>query len=211
MAKLIKAVLIMVEFLRSIYYWFCTGLVSIISLIFYPCQVIGRQNVPRQGGFILASNHESNIDPMLLPVVCPRQMRFMAKDSLFSNPVLGAIIRTGGGFPVKRGRADRGALSEFLRQLELGYPVLIFPQGTRGGEKPQAGVGFLAVKSGKPVLPTLIEGTEKVLPKGVAFLQRHAVKVTFGKPIIFAPDEAPEVVTEKIMAAIRGLKDVSCR
>ncbi|MBF0330684.1 MAG: 1-acyl-sn-glycerol-3-phosphate acyltransferase [Candidatus Omnitrophica bacterium] len=197
----------MIEFFRSIYYWLATGLASVVSLVFYPCQVIGRGNVPRQGGFILASNHESNIDPMLLPVVCPRQMRFMAKDSLFSNPVLGAIIRTGGGFPVKRGRPDRGAMEEFLRQLSLGFPVLIFPQGTRGGERPQAGVGFLAVKSGKPVLPVYIEGTDKVLAKGKALPQRHPVKVVFGTPITFGPDEPVDVVAQKVMAAIWALKN----
>ncbi len=192
----------MIEFLRSIYYWLVTGLVSVASLVFYPCRVVGRNNVPVKGGFILASNHQSNIDPMLLPVVCPRQMRFMAKDSLFTNPVLGALIRTGGGFPIRRGRADRAALTEFLKQLEIGYPVLIFPQGTRSGEKIQAGVGFLAVKSGKPVVPVYIEGTDKVLPKGKSFPQRHPVKVVFGKPLTFGPDEDPQVVAQKVMAAI---------
>lgn len=157
----------------------------------------------------MASNHESNIDPILLPVVCPRQMRFMAKDSLFKNFFLRALMRMGGGFPVKRGRLDRGALNEFLSQLQAGYPVLIFPQGTRGGEKAHAGVGFLAVKSGKPVLPVYIEGTVHVLPKGKPFPQRHPVKVVFGKPIIFSPDEFPEVVAEKVMAAIFALKQSS--
>jgi 1-acyl-sn-glycerol-3-phosphate acyltransferase len=195
----------MVEFLRSIYYWLATGLASLVSLVFYPCRVIGRENVPKKGGFILASNHESNIDPMLLPVVNPRQMRFMAKEELFKNPVLGWVIRTGGGFPVKRKTADRGALSEFIRQLENGYSVMIFPQGTRGGTKVQAGVGFLAVKSGKPVLPVYIEGTDKVLPPGKSFPQRCSVKVVFGKPISFGPDEDPQAVAEKIMSAIRAL------
>jgi 1-acyl-sn-glycerol-3-phosphate acyltransferase len=198
----------MIEFFRSIYYWLVTGLVSVISLIFYPCRVDGQKNVPAKGGFILASNHESNIDPMLLPVVCPRQMRFMAKDSLFNNPILGALIRTGGGFPIKRGRADRGALTEFLRQLELGYPVLIFPQGTRGGEKIQPGVGFLAVKSGKPVLPAYIQDTDKALPPGKTIPRRHPVRVVFGAPMTFAPDEDPQAVAEKVMAAILALKKI---
>ncbi len=196
----------MIEFLRTIYYWLVTGLVSVISLVFYPCRVYGKRNVPRKGGFILASNHESNIDPMLLPVVCPRQMRFMAKDSLFKDPVLGTLIRMGGGFPIKRGRADRGALNEFLNQLKRGYPVLIFPQGTRGGAKPQAGVGFLAIKSGRPVLPTYIDGTDQVLPKGTSFPQRHPVKVVFGKPLKFDPQEDPDVVAQKVMDAILALK-----
>ena len=196
----------MTDVLRSIYYWLVTGLASLASLLFYPCRVEGRGHVPRKGGFILASNHISNIDPVLLPVVCPRQMRFMAKDALFSNPALGALIRCGGGFPIRRGKADRNALNEFLRQLELGYPVLIFPQGTRGGEKIQSGVGFLAVKSGKPVLPVYIEGTDQALPKGKSLPRRHPVKVVFGEPRVFDPQEAPEVVAEKVMAAIFALR-----
>ncbi|MEI8012205.1 MAG: lysophospholipid acyltransferase family protein [Candidatus Omnitrophota bacterium] len=197
----------MTVLLQMSYYWLMTGLASVVSLFFYPCRVSGLANIPRSGGFILASNHISNIDPILLPVVCPRQMRFMAKDSLFRNPVLGALMRWGGGFPVRRGKADRNALGEFLWQLESGYPVLIFPQGTRGGLKPQAGVGFLAAKSGKPVLPVYIEGTDLVLPKGTAFPQRHAVRVIFGKSMTFTPEESPEVIAEKVMAEILTLKN----
>ncbi len=199
----------MISFLRSIYYWFCTFLVAIVSFIFYPCKVYGRENVPQKGGFILASNHESNIDPMLLPVACPRQMRFMAKEELFKNPILGAVIRTGGGFPIKRGSADRGALNQFLGQLRLGYPVLIFPQGTRGAQKPQAGVGFLAAVSGMPVVPVFIEGTDKVLPKGAKFPRRMPVSVTFGKPVTFSKDQAYDQIAKNVMDIIKTLKPAS--
>jgi len=192
----------MVDLLKMIYYWVCTGFAAVVSFCFYPCRVYGRENVPKKGGFILASNHESNIDPVLLPVACPRRMRFLAKDSLFKPPVLGAIIRFGGGIPLKRASADRGALSEALFQLEQGWPVLIFPQGTRGGTKIQAGVGFLAVKSGMPVVPVYIEGTGKVLPKGTKFPRRTAVKVIFGKPFRLSSDipfvDAAEMVMQKI-------------
>ena len=195
----------MLRFLRFIYYWFCTFLVSIVSFIFYPCKVYGRENVPKKGGFILASNHESNLDPMLLPVACPRQMRFMAKEELFKNPIFGWVIRTGGGFPVKRGRADRGALNQFIEQLRAGYAVMIFPQGTRGGEKPQAGVGFLAATSGLPVVPTYIHGTEKVLPKGAKFPKRTPVSVTFGSPMTFSKDQAYDHIAQSVMDRIKSL------
>ncbi|MBF0123080.1 MAG: 1-acyl-sn-glycerol-3-phosphate acyltransferase [Candidatus Omnitrophica bacterium] len=199
----------MLEFFKAIYYWFCTFLVAISSFIFYPCKVYGRDNVPRQGGFILASNHASNLDPMLLPVACPRQMRFMAKEELFKNPILGAVIRTGGGFPIKRGTADRGAINEFIRQLKNGYAVMIFPQGTRGGEKPQAGVGFLAATSGMPVVPTYIHGTDQVLPKGAKFPKRIAVSVTFGKPVVFSKDQAYDQIAKDVMDMIKRLKPLS--
>lgn len=196
----------MIAFLRAVYYWLMTGLAAFVSLLFYPCRTAGRQNIPRQGGCIYASNHESNIDPVLLPVVSPRQMRFLAKDSLFRNPVLGALIRCGGGIPLKRGAADRGALGEALRELKAGWPVLIFPQGTRGGTRIQSGVGFLAVKSGVPVVPIYIEGTEKVLPRGAALPRRTSVRVVFGKPLVFLSDVDYAQAAEQIMQAVRALR-----
>jgi 1-acyl-sn-glycerol-3-phosphate acyltransferase len=196
----------MIDFLRTIYYWFVVGLVAILSFLFYPCRVYGRENIPKKGGCIFASNHESNIDPMLLPTVSPRQMRFMAKEELFRNPVMGWVIRTGGGFPIRRSSADRSALNEFLHQLELGYPVLIFPQGTRGGTKIQGGVGFLAATSGVPVVPIFVQGTDKVLPKGAKFPKRTPVTVTFGKPFKMPSGMPSQEAAEKVMAAILALK-----
>lgn len=177
---------------------------------FYPCRVIGRDRVPRQGGFILAGNHESNIDPVLLPVACPRRIRFMAKEELFRHPVLGALIRFGGGFPVRRTGADRRALAEFVRQMETGFPVLIFPQGTRGGERIQSGVGFLAVTSGKPVVPVFIHGSDRVLPKGRVWPRRSPVKVVFGRPLILAEDLSYAEAAAQVMAAIRELRKECC-
>jgi 1-acyl-sn-glycerol-3-phosphate acyltransferase len=194
-----------IEFFRSMYYWSVTGFAALACLFLFPCRVSGRENIPRKGGCIYASNHESNIDPILLPVVSPRQIRFLAKDSLFSHPVLGALIRLGGGIPLKRASADKGALKEALRQLELGWPILVFPQGTRGGTKPQPGVGFLAVKSGVPVVPVYIEGTARVLPKGSKIPRRTAVRVTFGKPVYFSAGTDSAVAADTIMKAIYSL------
>ena len=195
-----------IEFLKFVYYWLTTALAAVVSQCFYPCVVSGKENIPARGGFIFASNHESNIDPVVIPVVSPRRIRFLAKDSLFKNPVFGSLIRFGGGIPLKRGTADRGALTEVLEQLESGWPVLIFPQGTRGGLKPQPGVGFLAVKSGVPVVPVYIEGSDKVLPKGSIFPRRTPIKVTFGKSLHFLPDVPSVQAAEKIMQAVNRLK-----
>jgi 1-acyl-sn-glycerol-3-phosphate acyltransferase len=197
----------MLELIRFLYYWGVTGLVCVVSLMFYPCRVKGLSHIPRKGGFILASNHESNIDPVLLPVVCPRRMRFLAKDSLFRNPVLGFLIRFGGGIPVRRASADRQALTSVLDQLEKGVPVLMFPQGTRGGERIQPGVAFLAIKSAKPVIPVYIEGTAKVLPKGARFPRRSGVRVVFGKPIFVPSSEKQDQAAKRIMEAVFALKE----
>ncbi|MBF0594200.1 MAG: 1-acyl-sn-glycerol-3-phosphate acyltransferase [Candidatus Omnitrophica bacterium] len=199
----------MLNFFKYMYYWLMTSVAGVVSFCFYPVRVYGRENIPKKGGCIFASNHESNIDPILLPVVSFRRMRFLAKDSLFKHPVLGTMIRFGGGIPLKRGTADRGALTEALQSLKDGWPVLIFPQGTRGGERPQAGVGFLAGKSGVPVVPIFIEGTDKVLPKGAKTPRRTQVKVIFGKPFIIQPESPSNQAAEQVMQAILRLKD-SC-
>lgn len=196
----------MTRFLQASYYWGVTALVAVVSFIFFPCVVVGREHIPAKGGFILASNHESNIDPVLLPVACPRQMRFMAKEELFRHPLLAFLIRTGGGFPVRRGKVDRSALKEFLHQLKQGYPVLIFPQGTRGGVKVQAGAGFLALNSAMPVIPVYIEGTDKVLAKGAVLLRRMPVKVVFGRPFVLADGLSSQEASQQIMARISALK-----
>lgn len=195
----------MLELLKYVYYWLTTFLARVVSFCFFPCRVYGLENIPRKGGCIYASNHESNIDPVVLPVVSPRRMRFLAKDSLFAHPVLGCLIRFGGGIPLKRGVADRGALEQVLKSLKAGWPVLIFPQGTRGGEKAQAGVGFLAVKSGVPVVPIYIEGTDKVMPKGAKFPKRSPVKVVFGKPVVFPSDASSPEAAGQIMQAVLDL------
>ena len=196
----------MLGFIKYIYYWLTTGLAAVVSFCFYPCRTYGRENIPKTGGCIFASNHESNIDPVLIPVVSPRRIRFLAKDSLFAHPVLGALIRFGGGIPLKRGSADRGAITEVLKSLKDGWPVLVFPQGTRGGDKPQAGVGFLASKSGVPVVPVYIKGTDRVLPKGAKFPKRTSVSVVFGKPIVISSGSDSAAAAQQVMQAILSLK-----
>jgi 1-acyl-sn-glycerol-3-phosphate acyltransferase len=133
-------------------------------------------------------------------------LRFIARDSLFRIPVVGPIISFGGGIPIKRGKADRGALDRVVQELENGYGVLIFPQGTRGGEKIQAGVGFLAAQTGKPVVPLYINGTDKVLPKGAKFPRRRPVRMIIGKPIRFPKETAYDMIAERVMEAVAALQ-----
>ena len=198
----------MVEFLKFLYYHFVCFLVRVFSFFFCPVKTFGMQNLPKDGGFLLASNHSSHLDPALIPSFCPRRMRFIAKESLFQIPVFGGIVSFGGGIPIKRGKADRGALGRILQELESGWAVLIFPQGTRGGEKVQAGVGFLAATSGKPVVPLYIDGTERILSKGTMLPKRGPVRIVIGKPVKFAKDTAYDVIAEKVMEAVNALKPV---
>lgn len=196
----------MLEAIKFLYYHFVCFLVRVFSFIFCPTMVYGRRHLPKRGGFLLAANHQSHLDPALIPSFCSRRMRFIAKDSLFRIPVLGALIRFGGGMPIKRGTADKGALDRALQELKNGYGVLVFPQGTRGGEKIAPGIGFLAAKSRKPVVPVWIEGTDKVLPRGARFPRRRMVTITFGKPISVPLDQSYDLIAHKVMAAVSALE-----
>jgi 1-acyl-sn-glycerol-3-phosphate acyltransferase len=158
----------------------------LIFKFFFHLKVYGRQFLPKEGGFILASNHLSNLDPVLLGVAVPRRLNFMAKEELFINPIFGLLIRILGAFPIKRNSPDLSALREAMKRLKKGGCVVIFPQGTRspGDLKVEPGIGFLAIKTELPVIPVYIEGTDKILPKGERRISKGKITITFGSPVI---------------------------
>ncbi len=147
-------------------------------------KVYGVENVPKKGGFILAGNHVSHLDPPALASASPRVLHFMARDTLFNNRVLGWIIGSCNSFPVRRGEADLGAIKEAVRRLKNGKVLLIFPEGTRSqsGEiqAAQPGIGYLSLMAGVPILPAYVRGTDEAMPKGARSIKRVRVSVCFG-------------------------------
>jgi 1-acyl-sn-glycerol-3-phosphate acyltransferase len=127
-------------------------------------RVEGGDNVPKTGPVILASNHRSNMDPVLLASALHRPVAFMAKAELFVGP-LGWILRWIGQFPVKRGGIDREALRRTEAVLARGSMLGLFPEGTRGDGRFSAvhpGLAYIVVRQRCPVLPVAIFGTERV-------------------------------------------------
>ena len=141
-----------------------------LAAIFSPLKISGREKIPPGGGFIVASNHISNLDPFLIGLCFHRRIAYMAKDSLFRTKIGGFFFRQVEAFPVRRGEQDVWAVREAMKRLKRGLPVLMFPEGTRQGKGPRqkvhSGIGFLAVKAGVPILPVHIRGADKVLPPG---------------------------------------------
>lgn len=151
-------------------------------------KMYGYENIPSDGAVIIAANHRSYLDPILMSfIVKNRQINFMAKDSLFKYPVFGTIIKMLNAFPVKKGTADKAAIVKSLRILENNEVLVIFPEGTRyreGGMGPAyPGVTTIALKTGATVLPVGISGTEKVMPDGAKMLRFPRIVVKVGKPI----------------------------
>jgi 1-acyl-sn-glycerol-3-phosphate acyltransferase len=185
-------------------------LVKVLAKILLRLEVKGRSNIPRVGGFILASNHASFLDPIVLGVACPRRLNFMARHDLFSIPVLGAFIRRVGAFPLKRDYADIGSIKEALRRLGQAVGLVLFPEGTRasGGlaERAEPGVGFIAAKSGVPVVPAFINGTKRALAPGARFIRPTKVRVYFGKPVYVNNSGLKDNYAEFAMKIIQEIK-----
>lgn len=170
------------------WHWLCR---SIVRIFYFKLsggfRVVGKENVPRTGPLIVSPNHVSHLDPPAAACALPRKLSFMAKAELFEHRLFGALIRSYGAFPVKRGEGDMEAIRTAIRLLAEGHAVLIFPEGTRG-EGTQLlpfnkGVGMIAKRSGAPVLPVGIAGTHLKWPKGTKKPKWGRVTVTFGKPL----------------------------
>ena len=188
---------------------FTANLFKLLSLLFFPCTTIGRENVPLKGGFILASNHISNLDPPLLGITSGRWLGYVAKDSLFKNKLLGAYLKGLGAFPIKRATSDLSAVKTILKVIAEGTPVLFFPEGTRKKEEKtkrvESGIGLIAVKSGVPIIPAFVIDTDKAQPIGAKFFRRHAVKVLYGKPFHVTKDRSYPEIANQIMDKIEEL------
>ncbi|NOY39307.1 MAG: 1-acyl-sn-glycerol-3-phosphate acyltransferase [Nitrospirae bacterium] len=176
-------------------------------------EVRGAENIPAEGGVIIAANHLSHLDPPLIGVSIKRRAVFMAKSSLFHVPVIGWFVRRL-SIPVDRDTARPSTIKEAVRQLKEGRVLVMFPEGTRnrdgdvGGGK--RGVAMVAALSHAKVVPALIEGTERALPAGGGFLRPTRVRVTFGRPIEYSGAETSkgfqQRITGEIMDKIRELK-----
>lgn len=172
----------------------------------------GVENLPSEGPVILAINHVSLWDPILVACSVPRQVSFMAKQELFSIPLLGPLLHRLGVFPVKRGQGDMVAIRKSLKVLKEQNVLGLFPEGTRSktGElqKGLPGVALLMDKGQASVVPVKVSGTKHLLTKGWG-----KIEVVIGSSLTSEMMEAPEGtenrrewVTEQIMEALDSLK-----
>lgn len=169
-------------------------------------EISGAENIPSEGGVIIAPNHRSAADPPFTGSAMKRPLYFMAKEELFSVPVLGYLIRRTNAFPVSRAsQGDVGAFKTALSLLGEGKAVLVFPEGGRARDvefrAAKQGVGMLACKAQVPVVPVRIINSDK--------LGKFAgLKIIFGKPV-YPPKEYTKdtymKLSREVMDAIQGL------
>ncbi|WP_323961769.1 1-acyl-sn-glycerol-3-phosphate acyltransferase [Arthrobacter sp. JZ12] len=184
--------------------------------------VVGLENVPETGGFIVAPNHLSFLDSVLVQALMPRRVAFFAKAEYFTGSgVRGSLMRSFfegvGSIPVQRGQqaASVQALKTLLAMLEAGEGVGIYPEGTRSRDgllyRGRTGVGWLALTTGAPVVPVGLLGTERLQPAGSRWIRPQHFTMKIGEPLYFdrtGPDHslpARRQVTDTIMDAIASL------
>ena len=149
--------------------------------------LIGKENIPKNGSFILVSNHGSLLDPPLLGHAVGRNISFMAKSELFRIPFLGFIIRSCGAYPVKRGIVDKTTIKIACEKLSTNNSIGIFIDGTRQKDgrvnKPKQGAALLSFKNQKLLLPVAIINSHRLirLKFFIPFFTKIVIKV--GKPI----------------------------
>jgi 1-acyl-sn-glycerol-3-phosphate acyltransferase len=186
-----------------------------ILVVVYRLRARGRENIPSEGGFVLACNHMSSFDPwpLGLPLWPRRFLRFMAKSELYWFP-LTLILNGAGAFPVRRGQADAEAIENAVQLARAGHVVAMFPEGTRRRKglvkrfeaRPRSGAARIALEAGVPLVPAAVRGTDHLR-------RLAAIRVAYGPPVDIddlreAADvrEAALEATDRLMARIDELE-----
>ena len=191
--------------------------------LYFRWRVFGAGRVPAEGPLILASSHASFLDPPLVGSGVKRVCHFLARATLFRNPVFGWVLRAVCAVPVDRDGGSAAGLRTILSKLNEGQAIVLFPEGTRTLDgrlqKARSGIGLMAIKSGAPVVPVRVFGSFEAFGKGQRTPRPCRVILHYGEPLCFeqaraeakscSRDRLKEIyqeVADQIMAAITALE-----
>lgn len=193
-------------------YTFCRWLAVPVFGGLYQCRAVGAQNLPTDGPAIVIVNHKSNVDPILIGMVLERPLRYMAKKEVFTWAPLRKLVVSLGAFPIDREAGGRDALRRSLEILKQGEVLLMFPEGHRQRDDEVhdflPGVGMLALRSGAPVVPIAMDGTQRMCRHGRLGLPSVRVKV--GPPMDLSDiaernSRAYQEASRRMRSAVAGL------
>ena len=199
------------------FYRFVRLLIVIVGKALFRLSIEGTEHVPKDGAFVLAPVHRSNLDFAIVSAVTTRRMRYMGKDSIWKIKQLNWFFNALGAFPVRRGTPDREAMRTVNDLLASGEPVVMFPEGTRKFgpvvDELFDGVAYVAIKTGVPIVPVGIGGSEAAWPKGSKMIRPHKIHVVIG-PVIepevtgkSVPRRAIKEQTDRLRAEVQRLFD----
>ncbi|MBI1824265.1 MAG: 1-acyl-sn-glycerol-3-phosphate acyltransferase [Nitrospirae bacterium] len=189
----------------------------VIFKLFFKLKITGLEHIPRKGGAILASNHASYADILLIGIGLRRRLRYVAKAEMFKKSFVRALWTYLGGIPIRRHGVPRESFKRIFEQIDRGNLVVVFPEGTRSKDgvmkDPKLGIGMMVALSGARIIPTYISGSNRILPSHSRKLKIHPVGVTYGEPIDFSDlmkkfegKELYQEISRRVMEKIQNLK-----
>ena len=191
---------------QVITFWAVGRTVFYLLAIFFRFRVYNRNRIPKSGPLLVVANHQSFLDPFLCGVPMTRTLKFMARRSLYRNPVFNVALRLVNTFPVTREGRDTQALRTAIRVLKEGRALLIYPEGTRSRDGKigpmRGGMDVLARRSGATVLPVAIDGGWRALPRDGGGLKLGPLMTAYGRPI--RPEEVARMSREQLSSRVRG-------
>ena len=205
---------------NPLFYWLVRNAFRLILRVYNRCSVRWLEDLDPDERVVVACNHASNLDPVVVGSFFPRRLRYFAKEELFHSWFLGTSIRALGAVPVSRAdnASAAGALKGFMKLYREGSDILIFPEGGRspdGRLQPlEAGVALIAARERAPILPAFIHGSFDAMPTGSHFVRPSRITLTFGRPLRF-PAEVYEgrggrdIIMGALTDAMRALESAS--
>lgn len=188
------------------WYWFCRFCCLLTLRLCFGVKVYGKKNVPRTGGLLLVANHQSFLDPPAIGSSLPRECDYMARKTLFDNPLFGRLIRSVNTFPVEANASDLTTIRTLIDRLKNNRVIVIFPEGARsedGQLQPfKSGFELIARRSGATTLPVAIEGSFAAWPRGGKISLRQKIRIKFGRPI--SPEQAKEMPKESYVQQVES-------
>jgi len=176
------------SFWEMLLYRCCRSIAVGVSMVYFPGTVKGRENLPARGACIVAPVHRSYVDWLLVArITGRRRLRYIVKEEVWKSRLIGSVIEACGGFPVNRSGADREALRRCQAVLAGGEALVMFPEGTRRSgpvvQELKDGVAYLSLRTGAPVIPVGIGGSERAMPRGSRFPRPTRVNIVIGPPV----------------------------
>ena len=180
------------------------GVARLLTTVLFDLKVEGLRHVPARGGVLIVSNHQGNLDPILLGVRMHRPLSYFAKSELFeAHAVANWLLRSLGGIPVRLGSGDVGAVKETIRRLQEGHVLNLYPEGSRSEDGEigpmERGVALVVRRAKIPVVPAVIVGSFEAWSRHRQFPRSWPIRVTYGPPM-----RLDGLDPDQILAAIDG-------
>lgn len=189
---------------KRLWYGLLHVVCRVLGPVLFQIRCEGRHFVPREGGVLILSNHQSHLDPVLIGLACDRRLNYLARQTLFGFLPFRWLIQSLDAIPIDRDGTGLGGLKETLKRLKRGEMVLVFPEGTRspdGRLQPlKPGFSALAARAEAALVPVAIAGAYDAWPRRQAFPGRATIQIQFGPPL--SPDEVAQLDERQLVAKV---------